>query len=73
MLKKIFLFSVLAPVGSYDGEIVLWNNSTENAHYVLHPDYQRLLKSKSGECKFETKIMWPGCLCMGLLQLASEL
>ncbi|KAI4548097.1 hypothetical protein MG293_000427 [Ovis ammon polii] len=34
--------------GSYDGEIVLWNNSTENAHYVLHPDYQRLLKSKSG-------------------------
>ncbi|KAF3827280.1 hypothetical protein GH733_002766 [Mirounga leonina] len=33
--------------GSYDGEIVLWNNSTEKAHYVLHPDYQRLLKSKS--------------------------
>ncbi|XP_006774248.1 PREDICTED: WD repeat-containing protein 49 [Myotis davidii] len=32
--------------GSYDGEIVLWNNSTENAHYVLHPDYQRLLQSK---------------------------
>ncbi|PNI77960.1 WDR49 isoform 7, partial [Pan troglodytes] len=32
--------------GSYDGEIVLWNNSTENAHHVLHPDYQRLLKSK---------------------------
>ncbi|XP_016071182.1 PREDICTED: WD repeat-containing protein 49 [Miniopterus natalensis] len=33
--------------GSYDGEIILWNNSTENAHYVLHPDYQRLLQSKS--------------------------
>ncbi|XP_039713480.1 cilia- and flagella-associated protein 337 [Pteropus medius] len=33
--------------GSYDGEIVLWNNNTENAHYVLHPDYQRLLKAKS--------------------------
>ncbi|XP_014389046.1 PREDICTED: WD repeat-containing protein 49 [Myotis brandtii] len=33
--------------GSYDGEIVLWNNSTGNAHYVLHPDYQRLLQSKS--------------------------
>ncbi|XP_036303586.1 WD repeat-containing protein 49 [Pipistrellus kuhlii] len=32
--------------GSYDGEIVLWNNSTENAHYVLHPNYQRLLHSK---------------------------
>ncbi|XP_006890451.1 PREDICTED: WD repeat-containing protein 49 [Elephantulus edwardii] len=35
--------------GSYDGEIVLWNSSTENAHHVLHPDYQRLLKSKSHE------------------------
>ncbi|EPY81871.1 hypothetical protein CB1_000700006 [Camelus ferus] len=33
---------------SYDGEIVLWNSSTENAHYVLHPDYQWLLKSKPG-------------------------
>nr|KAF6476879.1 WD repeat domain 49 [Rousettus aegyptiacus] len=33
--------------GSYDGEIVLWNNNTENAHCVLHPDYQRLLKAKS--------------------------
>ncbi|KAF6122584.1 WD repeat domain 49 [Phyllostomus discolor] len=33
--------------GSYDGEIILWNSRTENAHYVLHPDYQRLLKSKS--------------------------
>ncbi|XP_045644685.1 WD repeat-containing protein 49 [Ursus americanus] len=33
--------------GSYDGEIIVWNNSTENARYVLHPDYQRLLKSKS--------------------------
>ncbi|KAM5291824.1 LOW QUALITY PROTEIN: cilia- and flagella-associated protein 337 [Ctenodactylus gundi] len=32
--------------GSYDGEIILWNNSTENAQCVLHPDYQRLLKSK---------------------------
>ncbi|KAM5334866.1 cilia- and flagella-associated protein 337 isoform 3-T3 [Glossophaga mutica] len=33
--------------GSYGGEIILWNSQTENAHYVLHPDYQRLLKSKS--------------------------
>ncbi|XP_075806804.1 cilia- and flagella-associated protein 337 [Microtus pennsylvanicus] len=32
--------------GSYDGEIVLWNSSTENAHHVLHPDYQRQLTSK---------------------------
>lgn len=43
------MFSILAHLGSYDGEIVLWNNSTENAHYVLHPDYQSLLKSQSGE------------------------
>ncbi|XP_036902496.1 WD repeat-containing protein 49 isoform X3 [Sturnira hondurensis] len=33
--------------GSYDGEIILWNSQTEKAHYVLHPDYQRLLTSKS--------------------------
>ncbi|XP_013374114.1 PREDICTED: WD repeat-containing protein 49 isoform X3 [Chinchilla lanigera] len=33
--------------GSYDGEIVLWNNSAENAVCVLHPHYQRPLKSKS--------------------------
>ncbi|XP_060027890.1 WD repeat-containing protein 49 isoform X2 [Erinaceus europaeus] len=33
--------------GSYDGEIILWNNITETAQYVFHPDYQRLLKSKS--------------------------
>ncbi|XP_051013264.1 WD repeat-containing protein 49 [Acomys russatus] len=32
--------------GSYDGEIVLWNNSTENAYHVLHPDHQRQLTSK---------------------------
>ncbi|XP_036350765.2 WD repeat-containing protein 49 isoform X1 [Ochotona princeps] len=32
--------------GSYDGEIVLWNNSTENAHHVLHPKYQTLVKSQ---------------------------
>ncbi|XP_069848045.1 cilia- and flagella-associated protein 337 isoform X1 [Dipodomys merriami] len=32
--------------GSYDGEIILWNNSTENAYHVLHPDYQRQLNSK---------------------------
>lgn len=43
------MFSILAHLGSYDGEIVLWNNSTENAHYVLHPDYQSPLKSQSGE------------------------
>lgn len=53
-----FMFSILAHIGSYDGEIILWNNNTENAHCVLHPDYQRLLESKPGEYKFENKIMW---------------
>ncbi|KAF4021010.1 hypothetical protein G4228_012506 [Cervus hanglu yarkandensis] len=48
ILCAAFLPPQTLVTGSYDGEIVLWNNSTENAHYVLHPDYQRLLKSKSG-------------------------
>ncbi|XP_070322566.1 cilia- and flagella-associated protein 337 isoform X3 [Odocoileus virginianus] len=47
ILCAAFLPPQTLVTGSYDGEIVLWNNSTENAHYVLHPDYQRLLKSKS--------------------------
>lgn len=51
------MFFALALAGSYDGEIVLWNSSTENAHHVLHPDYQRQLTSKLGECKFETETL----------------
>nr|XP_036859581.1 WD repeat-containing protein 49 [Manis javanica] len=47
ILCAAFLPPQTLVTGSCDGEIVLWNNSTENAHYVLHPDYQRLLKSKS--------------------------
>ncbi|XP_004424832.2 PREDICTED: WD repeat-containing protein 49 [Ceratotherium simum simum] len=47
ILCAAFLPPQTLATGSYDGEIVLWNNSTENAYYVLHPDYQRLLKSKS--------------------------
>ncbi|XP_027441501.1 WD repeat-containing protein 49 isoform X3 [Zalophus californianus] len=47
ILCAAFLPPQTLVTGSYDGEIVLWNNSTEKAHYVLHPDYQRLLKSKS--------------------------
>ncbi|KAB0374351.1 hypothetical protein FD755_014607, partial [Muntiacus reevesi] len=47
ILCAAFLPPQTLVTGSYDGEIVLWNSSTENAHYVLHPDYQRLLKSKS--------------------------
>ncbi|XP_077608356.1 cilia- and flagella-associated protein 337 [Crocuta crocuta] len=46
ILCAAFLPPQTLVTGSYDGEIILWNNSTENAHYVLHPDYQRLLKSK---------------------------
>ncbi|KAL2096496.1 hypothetical protein ACEWY4_008644 [Coilia grayii] len=33
--------------GSYDGEITVWNNSTENALRKLRPDGQRGLRSKS--------------------------
>ncbi|XP_077344157.1 cilia- and flagella-associated protein 337 isoform X1 [Lithobates pipiens] len=33
--------------GSYDGEIVVWNNNTENASRKLHPDPGRALRSKS--------------------------
>nr|XP_003416320.2 WD repeat-containing protein 49 [Loxodonta africana] len=46
ILCAAFLPPQTLVTGSYDGEIILWNNSTENAHHVLHPDYQRLLKSK---------------------------
>ncbi|XP_038606244.1 WD repeat-containing protein 49 [Tachyglossus aculeatus] len=34
--------------GSYDGEIVVWNSSTESASCILQPDFQRPLKSKLG-------------------------
>nr|XP_025863558.1 WD repeat-containing protein 49 [Vulpes vulpes] len=47
ILCAAFLPPQTLVTGSYDGEIVLWNNSTENAHCVLHPHYQRRLKSKS--------------------------
>ncbi|XP_011915984.1 PREDICTED: WD repeat-containing protein 49 isoform X5 [Cercocebus atys] len=46
ILCAAFLPPQTVVTGSYDGEIVLWNSSTESAHHVLHPDYQRLLKSK---------------------------
>ncbi|XP_004704159.1 WD repeat-containing protein 49 [Echinops telfairi] len=44
ILCAAFLSPQTLATGSYDGEIILWNNSTENAYHVLHPDYQRLLK-----------------------------
>ncbi|XP_047551207.1 WD repeat-containing protein 49 isoform X3 [Lutra lutra] len=48
ILCAAFLPPKTLVTGSYDGEIILWNNNTENAHCVLHPDYQRLLESKPG-------------------------
>ncbi|XP_073929952.1 cilia- and flagella-associated protein 337 isoform X4 [Castor canadensis] len=45
ILCAAFLPPQMLATGSYDGEIILWNNSTENAHNVLHPGYQRLLNS----------------------------
>ncbi|XP_063772261.1 WD repeat-containing protein 49 [Pseudophryne corroboree] len=33
--------------GSYDGEMVVWNNNTENASRKLHPDPAKALRSKS--------------------------
>uniref|UniRef100_A0A674JU53 WD repeat domain 49 n=1 Tax=Terrapene triunguis TaxID=2587831 RepID=A0A674JU53_9SAUR len=35
--------------GSCGGEIVVWNNSTENAYLKIYLDPQKSLKSKSGE------------------------
>ncbi|XP_007944846.1 WD repeat-containing protein 49, partial [Orycteropus afer afer] len=46
ILCAAFLPPQTLATGSYDGEIVLWNNSTENAYHVFHPDYQKQLKSK---------------------------
>lgn len=50
-----FVLFAPAPTGSYDGEIVLWNSSTESAHHVLHPAYQRQLTSKLGEQNLKLK------------------
>ncbi|GAB1287618.1 WD repeat domain 49 [Apodemus speciosus] len=45
ILCAAFLPPQTLATGSYDGEIVLWNNNTENAYHVLHPGYQRQLAS----------------------------
>ncbi|RXM28753.1 WD repeat-containing protein 49 [Acipenser ruthenus] len=47
ILCAAFLPSQTLVTGSYDGEIVIWNNNTENAFRKLHPDSKRALKSKS--------------------------
>ncbi|XP_060232929.1 WD repeat-containing protein 49 [Meriones unguiculatus] len=46
ILCAAFLPPQTLATGSYDGEIVLWNNSTENAYHVFHPEHQRQLTSK---------------------------
>ncbi|KAK7811522.1 hypothetical protein U0070_006084, partial [Myodes glareolus] len=47
ILCAAFLPPQTLATGSFDGEIVLWNSSTEGAHHVLHPAYHRQLTSKS--------------------------
>ncbi|XP_044525477.1 WD repeat-containing protein 49 [Gracilinanus agilis] len=47
ILCAAFLPPQTLVTGSYDGEILIWNNSTENAHHVLHPYYQRRLHLQS--------------------------
>ncbi|XP_036611568.1 WD repeat-containing protein 49 [Trichosurus vulpecula] len=46
ILCAAFLPPQTLVTGSYDGEILMWNNSTENAHHILHPYYQRRLHSQ---------------------------
>ncbi|XP_043853024.1 WD repeat-containing protein 49 [Dromiciops gliroides] len=46
ILCAAFLPPQTLVTGSYDGEILIWNNSTENAHHILHPYYQRQLHSQ---------------------------
>ncbi|XP_074048619.1 cilia- and flagella-associated protein 337 [Macrotis lagotis] len=46
ILCAAFLPPQTLVTGSYDGEILIWNNSTENAHHILHPYHQRWLHSK---------------------------
>ncbi|KAG8445211.1 hypothetical protein GDO86_010114 [Hymenochirus boettgeri] len=47
ILCAAFLPPQSMATGSYDGEIVVWNNNTENASRKLHLDTEKLLKSKS--------------------------
>ncbi|XP_072474657.1 cilia- and flagella-associated protein 337 [Notamacropus eugenii] len=46
ILCAAFLPPQTLVTGSYDGEILIWNSSTENAHHILHPYYQQSLHSQ---------------------------
>ncbi|KAM8770485.1 LOW QUALITY PROTEIN: cilia- and flagella-associated protein 337 [Rhynchonycteris naso] len=52
------MFSLLAHIGSYDREIILWNNGTHNAHYVLHLDYQITTLGHLGSWSFDADTMY---------------
>ncbi|XP_067850768.1 cilia- and flagella-associated protein 337-like [Heptranchias perlo] len=47
ILYAAFLPAQTLVTGSYDGEIVVWNNNSENASCRFHPCFKRTLKSKS--------------------------
>ncbi|XP_043926673.1 WD repeat-containing protein 49 [Protopterus annectens] len=47
ILSAAFLAPQTLVTGSYDGDIVIWNNNTENASRKIHSDPSRALKSKS--------------------------
>ncbi|XP_053567790.1 WD repeat-containing protein 49 [Bombina bombina] len=47
ILCAAFLSPQCLVTGSYDGEMVVWNNSTENASRRLIPDAGKTIKSKS--------------------------
>uniref|UniRef100_A0A8D0HB41 WD repeat domain 49 n=1 Tax=Sphenodon punctatus TaxID=8508 RepID=A0A8D0HB41_SPHPU len=49
ILCAAFLPPQTLVTGSCGGEIVVWNNSTENVHLKLHVDSPNSLKSKSGK------------------------
>lgn len=51
---------LLSDSGSSGGEIVLWNNSTENARNKLCLNHGRALKPSSGKCKG-----WRNCCSVG--------
>ncbi|XP_069755200.1 cilia- and flagella-associated protein 337-like [Narcine bancroftii] len=48
ILYAAFLPPHTLATGSYDGEIVIWNNNSENASYRFHPSFKPAMQHKSG-------------------------